>query len=223
MTNSERFEDRLLAELRQIVADRPAPVAAAPRTPRRPAPVRALRGAPRRVRLGLTGVGAAAAIGAAAIIATGGNVAEPAYAVQTTAGGAVTVHVHSLNDAPGLQRELRAAGVPAVVTYDPDAARCTPAPDAGGPAGADGPTLQRHFESGTADDRPSTQQAGGAPAGGGPRVTTGVRVGSDGATFTIDPGNLKPNDKVYVSTSGGALASLSVAVGDHAPSAPCAG
>lgn len=107
------FEDRLLAELRAIVTARPAPATAQP-VPRRPP----------RARLALGGVATAAAAAAAAVIATGGGSPEPAYAVERQADGDVTVTVNSLRDADGLERKLRAAGVPAVVDYTPEGKMC---------------------------------------------------------------------------------------------------
>ena len=117
MTASSRFEDRLLHELREVVAARPAPGVAARRRPR-------------RTRLALAGAGVAAATAVVAIVATGSDVTPTAYAVDSRPDGSVTVEIRSLHDAAGLQRSLRAAGVPAVVDYAPagdDRVRC-PAP-----------------------------------------------------------------------------------------------
>jgi len=118
------FKDELLSELRQVVAERPAP-------DRNPAPadtrsddarlggiaVRALR-VP-RTRLVLSGAGVAAASATAIVIASSGGVPSNAYAVDSHGNGSVTVHVRELSDAAGLQQSLRAAGVPATVTYAP--------------------------------------------------------------------------------------------------------
>ena len=54
-----------------------------------------------------------------------------------------------------------------------------------------------------------------------PRVTSSVRVSDDGVTFTIDPGNLKPGEKVYISTSTGAVSSIGMAIGTEKPATPC--
>ena len=48
-----------------------------------------------------------------------------------------------------------------------------------------------------------------------------VRIGADGVRFTIDPGTLDPGEHVYITTSGGALSSVGVAVGTTRPQAPC--
>jgi hypothetical protein len=137
MTVSTRFEDRLFEQLRDVVAARSAP------TPRRRA---------RRARLVLAGAGVAAATAVAAVVATGGDV-TPAYAVQPGADGSVTVRIHSLRDAAGLQRELRAAGVPAVVDYAP--AGC-----AAGETGGGGTTRS----GGAADSGPSLSGPAPGPA-----------------------------------------------------------
>lgn len=107
-----QFEDRLLAELRQVVATRPEPAAVSP--PRRAPRPRLLAGA-------ATATAAAAAV--VAVAASGGG-ASPAYAVDRQADGSVTVTISSLRDADGLERKLRAAGVPAVVDYTPEGKMC---------------------------------------------------------------------------------------------------
>ena len=106
MTTPERFEDRLLRELRRVVEERPAPAATAEPRARRT-----------RLAWGGVGVGVATATVVVAIVASSGDVTPSAYAVQPQADGEVTVSIHSLSDAAGLQSELRAAGIPAVVSY----------------------------------------------------------------------------------------------------------
>jgi hypothetical protein len=106
------FEDRLLAELRAVVAERPTPRAT-------PTPVRR----PPRARV-LLGAGAVAATAVGVFVATGGDTAAPAYAVAKQPDGSVTVEIKSLRDAAGLQEKLRAAGIPAVVDYTPMGKTC---------------------------------------------------------------------------------------------------
>ena len=81
-TTPERFEDRLLRELRHVVHERPAPA-----------------GVPRRGRTRLAwggvGVGVATATAVVAIVASSGDVTPSAYAVQPLANGEVTVSIHS--------------------------------------------------------------------------------------------------------------------------------
>ena len=115
-TESRRndFEERLLAELRSVVASQPA------EGRRRRAWVE-----PRRRRLVLAGSVAvllAAGAGAGVPFLSGG--ASPAYAVSRNDDGTVTVEISSLSDASGLQRRLREAGVSAVVQYLPPGKTC---------------------------------------------------------------------------------------------------
>jgi hypothetical protein len=200
MTTANRFEDRLLHELREIVAARPARAVVTRRRPR-------------RRRLTLAGVSAAAAAAAVAIVVTGGEVTPSAYAVQPRADGSVTVAIRSLRDAAGLERSLRAAGVPAVVDYAP-AGRTGCA--SGPPAGA---TTERSG-AGKRDTGPSRSGPGPEP---GARVTTTtqVSISDDGVKFTIDPGTIKPGEKVYITTSTGAVSSIGMAIGREKPAAPC--
>lgn len=209
MTTLHHFEDRLLQELRQVVAERPAPAAGSRRRPR-------------RTRVALAGIGIAAAAVAVAMITDNGAVTPSAYAVESRADGAVTVSIRSLSDAAGLERRLRAAGVPAVVDY-------VPASQAGCAAGgAQAGGFTTHTEDGT-DPGPSLSTAPGpdpgagmsGPAPGTHSVMGQVRVGSDGATFTIDPGTLKPGEKVFITTSTGAVSSIGMAIGTVKPDAPC--
>jgi hypothetical protein len=109
------FEDRLLHELRGMVAADPA----AGEERRRPR----TRGTPRR--LALAGAGAvlvAVAAVAAVQLVSGG--AAPAYAVSKNDDGTVTVEISSLTDAAGLQQKLRDAGIRAVVQYLPPGKAC---------------------------------------------------------------------------------------------------
>jgi hypothetical protein len=217
MSTPNRFEDRLLDDLRSVVAARPAPVVPS-------------RGRAPRPRLVLAGAGVAAVTATVAIVASGGDVTPSAYAVDARPDGAVTVSIRSLRDADGLQRSLRAAGVPAVVDYVAagDASGCA-GPGPGGPPttvyGEQGLTI--HRDGGGADDAlPAHGSSGTPPAPGAPgdgarrhRMTTQVRVTPDGATFTIDPGKLAPGEHVYITTSTGALSAISMAIGTHRPAA----
>jgi hypothetical protein len=115
------FEDRLLGELRTVVAERASEA-------QRPS------GRPRgHVARGRRRFALAAALAVIVVLAgmTGllrhfGDGAPPAYAVTRHGNGSVTVEVRSLRDAAGLQRALRAAGVPAVVRYTPPGKMCRP-------------------------------------------------------------------------------------------------
>jgi hypothetical protein len=110
---STNFEERLLRELRSLVAARPVD-----RGERRPL----WRG--RRVVLagGLAAVLAVAAAGAGVFFLSAGT--QAAYAVTRNADGTVTVEIDSLSDAAGLEAKLGAAGVNAVVQYLPVGKAC---------------------------------------------------------------------------------------------------
>jgi hypothetical protein len=113
----DRFEERLLNELKQVVADQPAP--AIPIKIRR----KGFALSPRGYRL--AGAGGGLALAAAGIVlVTGGDSSTPAYAVQTTPDGKVAVEIKSFKDADGLEKKLTAAGVPAVVNYLPLGKAC---------------------------------------------------------------------------------------------------
>lgn len=67
--------------------------------------------------------GCAAALVAATIIVTSGDVATRAYAVEPQPSGLVFVSINSLEDGEGLQQSLRDAGVPAVIAFNDEPRR----------------------------------------------------------------------------------------------------
>jgi hypothetical protein len=205
------FEERLLAELRRVVAEGPGPAAAQPAaqpSPARPTPLW------RRRRLAVAG--GLAAVAAAATIAgvsLGGH-QSAAWAVTPNGDGTVTVKIHSLADAAGLQRQLNEAGVRSLVQYLPPGKTCadgelSPPPGAftqsggdpsapprgaiaqgghsitqSGPGGEYG--LQQAAPPGAPDKGSSDKglQSAGAPPSGNARqgmATIGVRHESDGS------------------------------------------
>jgi hypothetical protein len=207
MSMSPDFEERLLHELREVVAARPAP-SPAPASASAPARHRARR------RFVVAGAGAIAAVLAAVAIFAGGGGTESAYAVTPRADGSVTVKISSLSDAAGLQRALRNAGVPAVVRYGAGADCPPPATGAGDEAG----TVEQN-ESPGGGPGPSTDSAGTEPAPGaakGPKVTSATTTGPDGGTFTIDPGSIASGEKVYITAPDGTLHSLGLHLGTDA-------
>lgn len=223
MTSTHRFEERLLEELSAVVAARPAPgpAASVPTARRRVVP---------RGRLAVAGGAVTAAVAAVAVFASSGDHTTAAYAVTPQPSGAVTVTIRSLADADGLQRALDDAGLPAVVDYRADGGGgvgCAAAPGGGAVTGgttAGGPTTTRHEESGHAEAGPTLTQSGPAlppPGAGRVRMSTSVRMRPDGSvTFSIDPGKLAAGQKVFITTSTGALTSIAIAVGETRP-APC--
>ena len=219
MTTPERFEDRLLRELRQVVAERPAPATGS----RRRTP---------RTRLALGGVGIAAATIAIAVIATGSNVTPNAYAVESHANGAVTVSITALRDANGLQSSLRAAGVPAVVDYvTAGSGTCPTTPPAivAGKGTDTGPVLVQGSSSSTGSSGPSTHvvAAGAVPPGDVTAATaTAVAApvtidGSGAATVTITPGQIKPGEHLTITAAGGSVGSVAAAITAGAPGTAC--
>jgi hypothetical protein len=111
------FRDRLLAELTELIPAEPQPsnLSSIIRTPRR--------------RPMLIGLSAAAALATAMVIAPidrGPSSAPAAWAVEPTANGNVTITVRRIWDLDGLERQLRANGIPAVVMAgSPDCVRWT--------------------------------------------------------------------------------------------------
>jgi len=211
MTTPNRFEDRLLEQLRHVVAERPAP-----------APTFVARRPPRRTRLVLAGASVAAATAVVAIVATSSDVTPSAYAVQPRPDGSVTVKIRSLRDAAGLERSLRAAGVPAVVDYVPEGGTGCVAP---APEPAPGGSAERGLNTdgagagGRTDSGPSLSSRGPGP--GAHQTMSKVAAGDDGVTFTIDPGTIEPGEKVYITTSTGAMSTIGMAIGKRGPGAGC--
>jgi hypothetical protein len=104
--DTPRYRERLLAELRALAEQN---AAAAPRGGH---PVRR-----RRPRLIAAGAAGGACVATALVVLAGTDDGSPAYAVEPRDDGSVTVEISKLEDAAGLERALRAAGVPAEVDY----------------------------------------------------------------------------------------------------------
>jgi hypothetical protein len=120
MTQDEKprsgYQERLATELRAL-AERNAAEA-----PPKPA---SRRGVARRPKLALTGIAGGACVASAAIAFTGGDGGgSTAYAVEPHDDGSVTVEISRLEDAAGLERQLRAVGVPAEVDFLPLGRTC---------------------------------------------------------------------------------------------------
>ncbi|MET7278611.1 hypothetical protein ABZS29_10315 [Kribbella sp. NPDC005582] len=110
------FEDKLLAELRTVVAERPADI-------------RQKR--PKRVLVGVAACLTLAAGTAVAVPILGGEQAtSPAYAVTQEPNGMVRVVVYRRDDAEGLEKKIRATGVTAEVTFVPAGKKCRRTPAA---------------------------------------------------------------------------------------------
>jgi len=99
------FRDRLLAELTELIPaeSQPSNPSSIIRTTRR--------------RQTLIGLSAAAAVATALVVVpiVRGPSGTPAWAVEQTSDGNVTVTVRRISDVEGLERQIRANGIPAVV------------------------------------------------------------------------------------------------------------
>lgn len=103
------FEDKLLGELKQVVAER-----AAPPEPRR-------RWKPRLVLASAVAATTAACVAGSVILA---DRASPAWAVTPQPDGWVSVTIYDHRDADGLERRLEELGIPAEVDYLPPGQTC---------------------------------------------------------------------------------------------------
>jgi len=112
---NERFEDRLLSELRAVVAER-ASLEGVERN--RPYAAESLHGG-RRLAPRLVFGGAAVAAVAAGVLAVSSGTGDTssAFAVEPQGDGMVRVEISSLSDAQGLEKALAEAGVKADVNY----------------------------------------------------------------------------------------------------------
>ncbi len=110
---SDGFQNRLLAELKDVVANRsvaPSQTATA--------------GSSHRFRMRL-GMSLAVAVAMAATLAVlVGPATTPAYAVTSQSDGTVLVEINHLSDAAGLRAKLDAAGIPSRVDYLPSGTIC---------------------------------------------------------------------------------------------------
>lgn len=96
------FEDRLLVELKQVVADRRSALA-----PEEPGPVRR-----RAWKPGLALAGGVIALGIAFVLPMAlDGTGNAAYAVTRQADGTVRVEIHEFEDPDGLQRKLTEEGI----------------------------------------------------------------------------------------------------------------
>jgi hypothetical protein len=117
MTNNlAPYEQRLLTELRGVVAEQAATA---------PAPARARLARPRRrvaIGLGLAAaLAVAGAVGAPVFLGAGD---QPAYAAEREPDGSIRILIREYKDAKGLQARLRQLGVAAVVDYVPNGKQC---------------------------------------------------------------------------------------------------
>lgn len=190
------FETALLAELRQHVAQRNQAVQSRKRF---------TKGQLARWGVAVLPAGAAAAVSAALLIP-----ADNAYAVTPHNDGSVTVTIKQLQDATGLQQELRADGVNAYVSYNGSQTLPVPA-GTGHPA-----VVNQHRSPGTPSGTDHTR-TGTAPAGGGSGacqapIANLVTTSNQTVTFTIPADLVGSQNTLDISTtaSGASLSDLQV-------------
>jgi hypothetical protein len=201
MNATQRFEDRLLMQLRRVVAER--------KDPREPTHNRT-----GHRRLVLSGAGAALVIAIVAIAAVGigtGNRTTGAYAIQVRPGGKLAVSIYSLDDAKALQRSLRAAGVPAVVDFEATkagpcvvAAGMNTSPEKAG-AGDEANEARQLVQSESKVPRGTAPGAGEAGENAAIQVHTYTVKGATSVTvsrFVVDPSRIGPHEKLYIVHSG---------------------
>jgi hypothetical protein len=115
------FEQRLLARLRAVVAERGAAATAAEAAEAQAATPSWRRRAP---RLALVAGIVLATVVVALIVNAGGDNTSKAFAVEPQKGGGVRIEVYSLEDASGLEQALQDAGIKAQVTWLPAGKVC---------------------------------------------------------------------------------------------------
>ena len=113
MNKLGHFEENLLAELRQAVAEQAV----------------AQRPARRRLVLATAGAGLVAAGLVVGIPAVTGDHTPAAHAVTDNPDGTVTITVNRLEDPEGLERELAARGITADVSFAPAGKMCRSIPE----------------------------------------------------------------------------------------------
>jgi hypothetical protein len=195
------FEDRLLDQLRLVVAANPTPPEPSVRQPRR-----------RRWPVAVAALPAAGVAAAIAVVTAGGT--QAAYAIDSHPDGRITVHLASLTDAAGLQAALRARGVPAIVDYSATC-RSVPYPPA--------PRVRHGGRSISKVKQPASarlQRARGMHAGI-PIEVSKVTHGTRGIIFTIDPSSIPAGQKIYITTYSGEMNALSVRIGSRATTPAC--
>ncbi len=115
------FEQRLLARLKAVVAERGAAAAATEAAEAQVASPSWRRHGP---RLALGAATAIAAVAVALIVSAGGDNPPAAFAVEPQKGGGVTIKVYSLEDASGLEGALAEAGISSQVNWLPAGKIC---------------------------------------------------------------------------------------------------
>ncbi len=206
----DNFEEKLLGELKGVVAQRAAEEDSAAS----PAPSPRRRRAP---RLALGGAAVVLAAGAVLIFNSGSDDTASAFAVEPQEGGGVTIKVYSPEDAAGLEAALEEAGVASQVTWLPAGQACR----------------EPHYAPSEAKTALGGKIGGMNVAGPGPAMTIGVMthdqyvalereyhagdLSEDEFTeatgnITVDPTQMRPDQSVVISGAPGPSPELSVIV-----------
>jgi hypothetical protein len=200
--HDSNFEERLLDELKAVVARRGAEQAvsaeaAAHSTARRRAP-----------RLAVGAVAVLAAAAGVLVFNSGSDHTSKAFAVEPQEGGGVTIRVYSPEDAAGLERALAEAGIRSQITWLPAGMTCR----------------EPYFTPSTVKTPAGGSIGGFGGAGPGKAMTIGLMSSqewhklwrehvngeiSDGEYFastgniTLDPASFRPDQTVVISGSRG--------------------
>ncbi len=208
-----RFEEKLLAELKDVVARNAAEeeatgaVATPPRSPFR-----------RRVpRLAFAAVGVVAIAVAVLVVVSGNDGTSAAFAVEPLASGGVAIKVYSAEDASGLEAALAEAGIASQVTWLPAGMACR----------------EPHFAPSTARTALGGKIGGMTMGGPGAGMTIGVMTAdqfralrherasgaiddeemfAETGNITIDPTQLRPDQSVVISGAPGPSATAEAIV-----------
>jgi len=196
------FEEKLLVELKGVVAQRGREAAIATE----PAPRSATRRRAPRLAIGATAVVAAAA--AALVISSGSDKTTKAIAVEPQESGGVTIKVYSPEDATGLEAALAEAGIKSQVTWLPAGMACR----------------EPHYTPSTAKTALGGSIGGMNMAGPGAAMTIGVMTAAQyeethqayergelsedefseqTGNITVDPTQLRPDQTVVISGAPG--------------------
>ena len=218
------FEQRLLARLKAVVAERGEAAAAAEAAEAQDATPSWRRRAP---RLALGAGVVLAAIAVVLIVSAGGDNPSKAFAVKPQKGGGVTIKVYALEDASGLEQALEDAGIRAQVTWLPAGKVCR----------------EPHYKPAVLH-LPGGGSFGGGTMGGPGAITIGIRSTKasresfhkrmrgeippdEMANITLDPEAFRPDQSIVLSGTpvpyngdpeGGSITKMAVAEG---PVEPC--
>jgi hypothetical protein len=198
-----RFEEKLLEELKGVVAQQATEEEATEAEPSRPSPLR--RRAP---RLAFAAAAVVAIAVAVVIVSSGGGGTSAAFAVEPLDNGGVRIPVYSAEDASGLEAALAEAGIASQVTWLPAGMECR----------------EPHFTLSSARTALGGKLGGMSMGGPAPAMTIGVMTADqlrelrqerasgaiDGeemfaetGNITIDPTQLRPDQSVVISGAPG--------------------